>query len=173
MHDDTTPPAPLELHRDVVQSAWVDDNGHMNVAYYVLVFDRATDAVLDHLDLGAAYRTRCRCSYFVVEAHVTYENEVCNGEALVVASRILDADAKRIVLFHEMRRADDPAPVATNEVLCLHVDLRSRRSTVPDWAATEHVRRLLAEHRRLPQPVQAGRAIRLTAGRPAVKSNLK
>jgi len=59
-----------------VKADWIDYNGHMNVAYYVLVFDHSTDALLESLGLGEAYRQGENKSFFVVESHVTYENEV-------------------------------------------------------------------------------------------------
>ena len=58
---------------------WVDYNGHMNVAYYVLIFDHATDATLDRLDVGEAYRRRAGCSVFVGEMHVIYRQELLEG----------------------------------------------------------------------------------------------
>lgn len=138
----------------------------MNVAFYVLVFDHATDAALDHFDIGERYRTATDKSVFVAEAHVTYEDEVVQGERLTVDTRLLDFDGKRIILFHEMRRAGEAALVATNEVLCLHVDLTTRRTApLPDTA----VRRLnaaAAAHALLARPPQAGRAIGLQARRP-------
>ena len=124
---------PLRLHRAVVRPEWVDYNNHLNVAYYVLIFDHATDAALDHLDIGTDYREATSRSVFVAEAHVTYEKEVTEGEAVGVATRLLGFDGKRIVLFHEMTRERDGVLVATNEVLCLHVDLSTRR-TAP-WAS--------------------------------------
>ena len=74
------PAQPLDIYRAPVEAAWIDYNGHMNVAYYVLMFDRATDALLDRLGLGAAYRRRTDHSLFVLESHVTYEREVKAGD---------------------------------------------------------------------------------------------
>ncbi len=106
---------------------WVDYNGHMNVAYYVLIFDHATDAALDRLDVGEAYRRRAGCSVFVGEMHVNYRQEVVEGDALTVGTRLLATDERRLVLFHEMTCSRFPKPVASNEVLCVHVDLATRR----------------------------------------------
>lgn len=157
---------PLALHQEVVRPEWVDYNGHMNVAYYVLVFDHATDAVLDHLDIGSAYREASGCSVFVAEAHVTYEQEVREGERLRVTSRVLGFDGKRLILFHRMVRSDDAEHVATNEVLCLHVDLGARRTTPLPEAAADRLVRVAADHARLPRPPQAGRSIHLGGRRP-------
>ena len=85
-----------------VKADWIDYNGHMNVAYYVLVFDHSTDALLESLGLGEAYRQGENKSFFVVESHVTYENEVKKDDLLVVKSRLLGYDTKRLHIFHEM-----------------------------------------------------------------------
>ena len=158
--------APLWLHRETVRPEWVDYNGHMNVAYYVLVFDHATDAVLDYLDLGAAYRAASGCSVFVAEAHVTYDQEVNAGDPLRITSRVIGCEGKKLILFHEMFRADAIEPAATNEVLCLHVDLAHRRSAPLPVAAAERLKRVAFVHNQLPKPTRVGRAIALTAGRP-------
>lgn len=157
---------PWDLHQETVRVDWIDYNGHMNVAYYVLVFDHATDAVLDHLGAGGTYRAATGCSVFVVEAHVTYEQEVGLGDTLRVNSRLLEADGKRLRLYHEMRCPRLGGLVATNEVLCVNVSLASRRAVPwPDDLA-ERLRRAAADQAGLPRPLRAGRAITLSAKRP-------
>lgn len=111
-----------------VRPEWVDYNGHMNVAYYVLIFDQQTDAVLDRFGLGEDYRRQTGCSVFVGEMRVRYLQELRAGEVVEVTTRLLGSDAKRVLLFHEMRRIDGGGPVAENEVLCLHVNLSIRRT---------------------------------------------
>jgi acyl-CoA thioester hydrolase len=142
----------------------------MNVAYYVLIFDHATDAVLDYLDLGANYRAASGCSVFVAEAHVTYDREVNAGEFLRIASRVIAAEGKKFILYHEMFRADEGEVVATNEVLCLHVNLARRRSAPMPGDAAERLRRTAEAHGRLPEAARVGRAIALNVGRPGGKA---
>jgi acyl-CoA thioester hydrolase len=153
------PTQPLDVYRTAVQADWIDYNGHMNVAYYVLVFDQATDVLLDRLGIGAAYRQRSNHTMYVLEAHVTYEREVKEGDALRVTTQLVDADAKRLHVFHAMHHAEEGYLAATNELLALHVDLAGPRS-VP-FAADQQaaVDRLLAEHRNLGRPAQLGRVI--------------
>lgn len=157
-----SPEAP-EPHRETVDPGWVDYNGHMNVAYYVLVFDHATDAMLDRLGLGAAYRARTGRSVFVGEMHVRYLQEVLAGDELCVRTRLLAHDAKRAILFHEMSCPRHPTVVACNEVLCVHVDLEVRRAA--PWPA-DIAARLGAEvagdaARAAPRGI--GRSVRLPA----------
>ena len=115
-------------HEEVVRPEWIDSNGHMNLAYYVVIFDHATDLVFDTVDIGASYRGRTGNSCFVVETHTIYEQEVREGERVVVRSRMLAVDAKRLHLFHEMFRAQGGKRVAAQELMCLHVDMRTRRA---------------------------------------------
>ncbi|MFQ5763725.1 MAG: thioesterase family protein [Rhodospirillales bacterium] len=159
MNDDV--PGALVSHEETVRPEWVDYNGHMNVAYYVLVFDHGTDAFLDHAGLGQDYREGTGHSVFVVEAHVTYEGEVGDGERLRVATRLLGHDAKRLHLFHEMHRLGDGRPVATNELMFVHVDLRTRRAVPFPEAARTRIGSLERAHAALPRPAKAGRAIGL------------
>ena len=150
-------------HREVVRPEWGDYNGHMNVAFYVLVFDHATDAALDRLMVGEDYRRQSGCSVFVGEMHVTYRQEVLEGDDLTVATRLLASDDRRLVLFHEMSCPRFATPVAGNEVLCVHVDLGTRRAAPWPATATDSLARALALQARLPPPKQAGRSIRLVS----------
>jgi len=121
----TTLPNP---HDETVSPEWVDYNGHMNVAYYVLVFDHATDHILNILDLGETYRKNNNASIFVVESHITYELEVLEGCKLRVHTVWVESDYKRLRLFHVMERADTGEQVATIDIMLVHVSLQSRRS---------------------------------------------
>lgn len=150
---------PLTLHRETVHSDWIDYNGHMNLAYYVLVFDHGTDALLDHVGLDAAYRERAGGSVFVVESHVTYNAEVMLGDDMRIASRVLDVDAKRLRLYHEMWVGDGDIPAATNELMILHVDLKSRRTAPFPGPAFRALTGIWEQHRVLAQPSQVGRGI--------------
>lgn len=153
------PAQPLDVYRAPVEAAWIDYNGHMNVAYYVLMFDRATDVLFDRLGLGAVYRQRTNHTLFVLEAHVTYEREVKEGDMLRIATQLIDADAKRLHLFHTMHHEAAGYRAATNELLALHVDLAG--PTARPFAAAERaaIDAMLDEHRRLERPARLGRAI--------------
>lgn len=150
---------PLDLYRGQVQADWIDYNGHMNLAYYVLLFDRATDVLFDRLGLGEAYRRATERSNFVLEAHLTYERELKAGDRLRVTTQLIDADDKRLHFFHAMYHLADDRRAATSELISLHVDLAGPRAipfAEPERAA---VQALLAEHRQLPRPEQLGRTI--------------
>jgi acyl-CoA thioester hydrolase len=155
------------LHAEQVRQEWIDYNGHMNVAFYVLVFDHATDAVLEALDLGERHRRSEQCSVFVGEAHVTYEQEVALGDLLEVESRILDCDGKRLILYHEMRCGRIDGIVASNEVLCMNVSLRTRRVAPLPEPIFGTLSKVVAAQRARPRPARAGRSIGLKNRRPA------
>ena len=90
----------------VVLPEWIDANGHMNLAYYVVLFDQATDLVYDMLGVGQAYRDATGNSTFTAETHTLYEREVAVGERVRVVPHLLGADAKRLHYFHEMFHAE-------------------------------------------------------------------
>jgi acyl-CoA thioester hydrolase len=153
------PSLPYPPYRATVAPEWIDYNGHMNVAYYVLAFDRATDQLFDHFGIGEAYRRTTHHSVFALEAHVTYERELRLGDEFEIATRVIDADRKRLHLFHSMTRSKDGELSATIEIMGLHVDMTGPKSAeLPDPVYAK-VEALLAEHRLLPAPPQLGRKI--------------
>jgi acyl-CoA thioester hydrolase len=111
----------------VVLPEWIDANGHMNLAYYVVLFDQATDLLYDTLGVGQAYRDATGNSNFTAETHTLYEREVRLGERVRVVPHLLGADAKRLHYFHEMFHAEHGHRVATQELMALHIDLSLRR----------------------------------------------
>jgi acyl-CoA thioester hydrolase len=147
-------------HR-VVPRSWIDYNGHMMDAYYSVAFTEATEALLDHLGLGAAYGAESGCGMYTVESHVCFAKSVRAGAALRYESRLLGWDDKRLHLFHRMAEAGSGDQVATNELMLLHVDLATER-VVPMPPAPSHAVQLLASAQAaLPAPANAGRWIRM------------
>lgn len=157
-------PAPLADHRETVRPDWIDYNGHMNVAYYVLVFDHATDVLFGALGLGSDYLERTNCSVFVVESHIRYLREVTEGDPLRTETRLLGFDDKRLHFHHTMRQAEDDFVAATTELMALHVDLTERRALPFPPPVMATLRRAWASHGALPPPDDAGRAIRPLTG---------
>jgi acyl-CoA thioester hydrolase len=159
--DGETIATPLSLHRECVDPAWIDYNGHMNLAYYVLAFDHATDAFFDYIGLGAAYLEANNCSTFTLEAHVTYDRELMAGDPMRFETQLLDHDAKRLHYMHLMYHAEEGYLAATNELVSVHVDMTMRRSAPMPAAVIERLGRIAAAHGALPRPPQAGRSISL------------
>ena len=159
--------APLCLHRGVIRPEWIDYNGHMNVAYYVLVFDLGTDALLDYLGIDASYRERTGFSTYVLESHITYERELKEGDAYRVSVQLLDADAKRLHYFEQLYHEPDDTLAATTEIMLMHMDMASVRSTPMPEPVRTSVASLMESHGNLPRPPQAGRVIGIGAGKPS------
>ena len=154
--------APLDVYRDVVRPEWIDHNGHMNMGYYLVVFDFATDEFFRWVGLDAQHRECHAITTFCLEAHVTYHREVRSGDPLRFTTLLLGHDAKRIHYIHAMYHAREGYLASTNELMSLHVDLATRRgaSMAPEIAA--RLAAIQAAHDALPRPPQAGRRIGLT-----------
>lgn len=118
---------PVIEYEDVVRPEWIDSNGHMNLAYYVVVFDFATDALYRALDIGDAYREASGNSCFTAETHTLYEREVHLGDKLKIRSWLLGADTKRLHYFHEMFHLESGERSAVQELMALHIDMGLRR----------------------------------------------
>lgn len=151
--------APLDLHRDTVRPEWIDFNGHMNVAYYVLAFDGATDKFFDYLGLDETYRNATNRTTFALEHHVVYLREVKLGDPLRFTTQLLDYDAKRLHYFHRMFHAEEGYLAATSEIISAHVDLVARRTFALGPPDDSRIVALGAAHAALKRPEQAGRVI--------------
>ena len=152
-------PAPFDRFEGEVLPEWIDLNGHMNLAYYTVLFDYATDLLFDALDLGRPYRVATDNGTFVTETHNRYERELLVGDKVRVAVQILFADDKRLHLAHEMFRLDDGARAATQELLFIHVSLKERRVTPFPAALKARVHAAAAAHAALPRPAWVGRYV--------------
>jgi len=151
--------APIRRHREMIRPDWIDYNGHMNVAYYVLVFDHATDVLLDLMGLGEAYARDTGCSTFALQALVSYRQELRLGDTALVETQLIDYDAKRIHYFHRMIHEREGYVAATLEQISIHVDLNARRSAPLPDVALYRVEEVMASHRRLPAPPELGARI--------------
>jgi acyl-CoA thioester hydrolase len=151
--------APLDRYRGAVIKDWIDLNGHMNMAYYMIAFDKATDVLLEQLGLAADYTENELGMIFVLEAHLTYRRELVLGDPIRVSTQIIDHSPKLLHLFHHMYRGDEADVVAMNELLLIHIDFESRRSSPWPRSAMTRLEAMAAAHRALPVPAQAGSKI--------------
>jgi len=154
-----TIPAPYQRYEGEVLPEWIDWNGHLNLAYYVVLFDKATDILFEELGLGLSYRRDTDRGTFVAETHNRYERELLVHERVRVATQIVASDDKRLHIAHEMFRLKDGLRAATQELMFLHVDLIQRRVCPfpPDLRAT--VDAAAAAHAHLPRPDWVGRRV--------------
>lgn len=149
----------IPTHEETILPEWIDGNGHMNLAYYIVVFDRALDVAFDALGIGWDYRRRADFTTFAAETHTLYEREVKQGETVRVVTRPLAVDAKRLHLFQEMHHAEEGYRIAAHEQMCLHIDLRIRK--VSPWPAEQRmlIEEAVSAASRLPPPAGVGRRI--------------
>ncbi len=142
-----------------VDAAWIDYNGHMNMAFYNLVFDRAVDHVYDGLGIGLDYARSGGGSCFTAEIHVNYLSELVLDDPIRVTFQLLDWDAKRLHFFEQMYHAETGELAATSEQLALHVDMSERRASPFPDAAQEQISALMTAHQGLARPQQVGNII--------------
>jgi carnitine 3-dehydrogenase len=153
------PDAGTTLHyRASVLPDWVDYNGHMSDFRYSQLFGDATDALYRKVGIDAAYREAGHM-FYTVETHVRHVGEAKAGDPLVVDTRILSVDEKRLHLFHRLQRGPGGRTLATGEQMQLHVDIRAARAAPVDAGVRARLEELCAAHALLPRPAEAGRHI--------------
>ena len=115
------------LKSEKVIKEWTDYNGHLNVAFYVHVFDIAADVMLDSFKMGGQSAKENKKTTFVAEMYTAYKQEVRLGEEVETHLTYVDHDKKRIHYRLSMFHKEKKYLAATNEVLSLYVDLKQRK----------------------------------------------
>ena len=115
------------LKTEKVIKEWTDYNGHMNMSYYVLIFDNAAEVMLTRFKMGGNSAQNDKKSTFAVETHTTYDQEVKLGEEIEVYLTFFDHDKKRIHYRASMFHKEKKYLAATTEVLSLYIDLNKRK----------------------------------------------
>jgi acyl-CoA thioester hydrolase len=156
----------LPCYHDSVRAEWVDYNGHMRDAFYMLIFSLAADGLIDLIGLPDAVRKERHRSIYTLEAHLNYLHEVKQGTQVRVDMRVLGYDAKRIHLYLEMfslgtMQSQRAGPVAAGEQMLLHVDTSGPRGVAFDPDVKARVHELAQAHAALPPARFAGRVIAL------------
>jgi len=147
---------PVTVDRTVPQS-WTDYNGHMNEAHYIEASAQATDRFMEMIGADAAY-VAAGGTYFTVENHVSYLDELKEGDRLIITTQVLKGVGKKMHLFHRLLNAEGKV-AATVETLLLHVDLTTRRTSLPSDAVMAKLATFAKEHSALPRPDTAGKGI--------------
>ena len=115
------------LKTEKVIKDWTDYNGHLNVAFYVRIFDIAADVMLDNFNMGGISAKEEKKTTFVAEMHTIYKAEVRLGEEVETHLTYVDHDKKRIHYRLSMFHKEKKYLAATNEVLSLYMDLNKRK----------------------------------------------
>ena len=156
-------PAPFVSSEMRIEPPWIDYNGHLNVAYYNVLFDRAVDEVYELLGCGLAYVRESAHSCYTAEVHLRYLRELHAGDPVLVKFQLLDFDAKRLHYFEELCHAEAGWLSATSENMALHVDMKAQKTAALPSNVIERVKRMKAAHAALPIPHGAGRRIAMKA----------
>ena len=110
-----------------VKAEWADYNGHMNLAYYIHLFDGAWEILLGNFNIGEESAKVEKKTTFAVESHTTYDKELKVGDEVDLNLLFLDRDKKRIVYKLEMKHKQEQYLASTTEVCSLYIDLGERR----------------------------------------------
>lgn len=162
--DDAAPiPAPLRLIAPRVCQDWVDYNGHMSESCYLLVFGDQSDAFFRLIGIDEAYRAAGR-SLFTVQTMIFNLAEAHLDDPLVLALHLLDADEKRLHIFHTMHHGKTGELLATGEQMLVHVDMNAGKSCPMPAELGRRVEAIRQAHAELPVPPQAGRNIAIRRG---------
>ena len=121
-------PAPFLSSVMQIEPQWIDYNGHLNMAYYNVMFDRAIDELWLKLGIGPGYMKERHGSTFTAECHVRYLREIHLGDPVQVSILLVGADEKRLHTFEELRHATEGWLSATSENMTIHIDMAARKT---------------------------------------------
>jgi acyl-CoA thioester hydrolase len=142
-----------------IDPQWIDYNGHLNMAYYNVLADRALDEAFLVMGLGPDYAQTRHASVFTAESHVVYKRELVVGDPVRATVQLVDYDDRRLHLFVELRHAEEAWLSASVESMNLHVDLVDRRVTPFPSDILSNIAVMKAAHAGLPRPENLGRVI--------------
>ena len=141
-----------------IRKAWIDYNGHLNMAYYNAHFDRCSDEAFELMGIGPNYARNRHLTCYTAEVHICYVRELHLDHRVTASLQILDHDDKRIRFFQELRHVDGWL-AATSEDLILHVDMTGPKVAPFPADIMEKIEAMARAHASLPMPERAGRAI--------------
>ena len=148
-------------YKTAVQPEWVDYNGHLRDAYYLLICSFATDGLMDLIGLDEAGRARSGHTLYTLECHLNFLAEVKLGVEVQVRTQLLGHDRKRLHIHHLIERCDDGQIVAESEQMLMNIDTLAGRSAPFDTQVEVRVSELAATQIDLPPSIHVGRTIGL------------
>jgi len=151
-------PAPYVSKPMDIEKDWIDYNGHLNMAYYNVLFDRCSDEAFAAMGMGLDYVKERRLTIYTAEVHVCYVQELHLEHKVVVSFQLIDHDDKRLRAYQEIRHVDGWL-AATSETLSLHVDMSGPKVAPFPADVQAKVETMRAAHAALPMPERAGRSI--------------
>jgi len=153
------PAAPFVSSVMQIEPQWIDYNGHLNMAYYNVMMDRAIDEMWLQLGIGPAYKKERHGSTFTAECHVRYLREIHLGDPVQVTIYLLGADEKRLHTFEELRHAEEGWLSATSENISLHIDMASRKVAAFPHDIRAGIAEIAQVHAAVARPEGIGRKV--------------
>lgn len=145
----------MELQKD-----WIDYNGHLNMAYYNVLFDKGCDGYFEQLGLNPDYIKARNLSFYTAEVHLRYVRELHLGDKVRVSMQILDHDSKRIHAYAELIHQDGWVS-ATSEIMSLHIDMSGPRVAPFPGDIMAKIEARATLDAKFPRPENAGRRIEI------------
>ncbi len=143
-----------------LEKQWIDYNGHLNMAYYNVLFDRGCDTFFEEMGLGPHYIKERNLSFYTAEAHIRYARELHLGDRVRVSMQIVDFDEKRIHAYAELHHQDGWLS-ATSETMSLHVDMSGPRVAPFPEDIMDRIKKTAESHSNLPRSQNIGRRIEI------------
>lgn len=156
-------PTPFKSSLMKVEDQWIDYNGHFNMAYYNVLFDRAGDEAFGSIGLGPEYVKATSCSFFTLEAHVSYLRELHAGDGVIVTTQFLAHDHKRVHYVQQMFHAGENYLACVTENMIMHVDMTAKKSSNFPQNILVQIAAVQRAHSALPVPPQVGHRITIPA----------
>jgi acyl-CoA thioester hydrolase len=160
-----TIPAPFLSSVMQIEPQWIDYNGHLNMAYYNVMFDRAIDELWAELGIGPPYMKARHGSTFTAECHVRYLREIHLGDPVQVSILLLGADEKRLHTFEELRHAGEGWVSATSENMTIHIDMKARKTAPFPADIRARIDSVAQAHSSVARPEGIGRSIGMPSKR--------
>ena len=151
--------APFVTEGLKVLPEWIDYNGHLNVAYYLRLFDLGFDGTYERFGFLPDVTRDRNASGFAAELHMTFQRELMVHDEVRVTSQLIGLTEKRINMFQMLYHAESGELSATCEWMSLYIDLTKRRVAEIPPLLQERLGRVLQAHSKLPRPQEAGRGI--------------
>ena len=142
-----------------VEPQWTDYNGHLNMAYYAVLFDQSAEEMFEGFGLGPDYVKRTNCSFFTLETHTPYAQELHGGDLVRIENQLIDADHKRVHYVQQMFHAEKNFLSCVLEVMVAHVDLTLKKTAPFPAAIQSQINAILNSHKAIALPSQVGHKI--------------
>ena len=146
-----------------IEPDWIDGNGHLNMAYYNVLFERAIDEAFELVGLNDTYYSEGPGTIFIGEAHLRYRQELYADSPVRVTVQLIDYDSKRLHLYLEMRHSSEGWLAATSELMALHIDKTQRKVAPFPSDILDAIAIMQSAHKALPRPEHLGSTIEIPA----------